>query len=396
MAIPSHLRRINERRIIATLLRLGAASRADLAKATGLSQPTAGKIVDELLASRLLQEDPAPSNGFPTAKRMGRPSQFLRLERQTPRFLAIQLGVVHTRLALLPVAVQDTDPWSAQFPTPSTPDEWLQQLARVNPCANRKSMPGHSAAPPRLPVEPDALLLSVPGVVDERTGQFLLSPNLPWTQSANLADLLRRFSPAPLCIVQEIRALALGHQAIDPNAGDFLLVDFGDGIGAAAIVNRELYVGPTPLSGELGHTPVLHNARPCGCGATGCVETLVSRKGLLQSFSSQTRHPQSWPALIDYLASHPLPAWLTSALDAAAVTIAGALNVLGLRHVVITGSLTELPPAVTDYLAHAVTRGAMFARFGQVTCQPAPRRRTAGLLAAALTRLLLPDPTLPP
>ena len=86
-----------------------------------------------------------------------------------------------------------------------------------------------------------------------------------------------------------------------------------------------------------------------------------------------------------------LPIWLAQALDAAAAAIAGALNVVGLRRVVITGSLTELPPAIMEHLSRAVLNGAMWARFGQVECVSAPRRRTAGLVAVGIDRLVVPD-----
>ncbi|MCX6903494.1 MAG: hypothetical protein NTW03_08455, partial [Verrucomicrobia bacterium] len=72
------------------------------------------------------------------------------------------------------------------------------------------------------------------------------------------------------------------------------------------------------------------------------------------------------------------------------VVIAGALNVLGLRRVVVTGSLTEMPPVVLDYLSKAIIKGSMWARFGEVTVQAAPRRRIAGLVAVGLDRLVLP------
>jgi len=85
--------------------------------------------------------------------------------------------------------------------------------------------------------------------------------------------------------------------------------------------------------------------------------------------------------------------WLAATLDAAAMTIAGAINVLGVQKVLITGSLTELPSIVVEQLGDAVERSAMWARFGQVLCRPAPRRRAAGLVAAAIDRILLPvDP----
>jgi predicted NBD/HSP70 family sugar kinase len=122
------------------------------------------------------------------------------------------------------------------------------------------------------------------------------------------------------------------------------------------------------------------------------METLISLRGLLESFAAAAPGAEnSWPALCDYISQHGIKPWLAQTLDTAAADIAGALNVLGLRRVVITGSLTELPPAVMQYLSHAVLNGAMWARFGQVECLSAPRRRTAGLVAVGIDRLVVPD-----
>ena len=77
-------------------------------------------------------------------------------------------------------------------------------------------------------------------------------------------------------------------------------------------------------------------------------------------------------------------------MDATAGVIAGALNVLGLRRVVITGTLNELSPPVLAYLAKMISKGALWARFGDVKVEGAPRRRIAGLVSAGLDRLILP------
>ncbi|MGE5608209.1 MAG: ROK family protein [Bacillota bacterium] len=379
MATPAHLRRINQRRIIGTLLRFGAASRADLAKATGMSQPTAGKIVDELLAGGILEAVDAgePSSNVGAMPRMGRPGQLLCLDRRRPRFLAIQLGVVHTRMAMLPVAVPERDNWAVQVPTARNPQEWRRQVAKASEELVTSGI--------------DAVLLSVPGVVDERSGKVLLCPNLRWAEAVNLAQLLGPMWNVPVVLVQEIRALALGHLAVEPNSGDFLLVDFGDGVGGAAVLRGSLFESSIPLSGELGHTPVLGNKRRCGCGAIGCVETLVSRQGLLESFAAEKGGVRSWAALVEHVKKEGVRPWLAAALDAAAVTIVGAMNVVGVRRAVITGSLTELPGAVIEYLSEAVIKGAMWARFGEVVCHGAPRRRNAGLVSAGIDRVLLPE-----
>ena len=379
-------RRLNERRIVARLAaaRPRALSRAQLAEDTGLSAPTVGKVADALIAAGLLEETANDHTGFtqesgapPT---LGRPARPLQLARTTPRLLALQLGVRHTRLAALPVAGPADDTWPVRFATPRRAETWQRRLRD---------------AAQQIPLKhPWAVIVSVPGVVDEQARRVLLSPNLHWTQRAELASLVRSVFDAPALLVQEIRALALGHlAALGSDAPrDFLLTDFGDGVGAAVVRDGELYEGALPLSGELGHTPVGGNHRACGCGAIGCMETLVSRPGLLRSFADAHRIEKTprWPALVKHVAQHGVEPWLADALDAAARVMAGAMNVLGLRHLVITGALAELPDSVRSHLAQSVQRSAMWARFGTLTVTTAPRRRAAGLVAAGIDRVLLP------
>jgi predicted NBD/HSP70 family sugar kinase len=151
------------------------------------------------------------------------------------------------------------------------------------------------------------------------------------------------------------------------------------------------FVPPLPISGELGHTPVFGNKRPCGCGGIGCLETLVSTSGLLRSFAgSRPKAAANWPAVVEFIARQGLVPWLAETLESAAGIIAGALNVCGLRRVVVTGSLVELQPAVLRYLAAAIERGTLWARLGRVEVESAPRRRTAGLVWAGIERLVLP------
>jgi len=372
--------RLNKRALLERLQRLGLASRAELAKSLGMSQPTAGKIADELLKVGVLEEvdnGAVPAPAGEASVKLGRPGRMLRLDRSQPRFLAIQLGVSDTSLAALPVGVGHEDHWAVQVRTPGSAAEWVSQL--------------RLAAGQITPKKFWGVLVSVPGLVDEPAGRVLFSPNLHWTEKVELPKLIQQVWSAPVVLVQEERALALGHQYLDPEREDFLLVDFGDGVGGAVIVAGKLHANPLPISGELGHTPVLGNPRACGCGAVGCLETLISRRGLLQSFAGVHQKTMStWAALAQVIEEHGVEPWLAGILDATAVVISGALNVLGLRHVIVTGSLTELPPAVMEHLSAAIRKGAMWARFGSVEVECAPRRRTAGLVAVGIDRLVLP------
>ena len=366
-ALPASLRRTNQRTIISLLMRLGCASRAELAKAAGMSQPTAGKITAELLRLGILQEAGAANGRHP---RLGRPGQMLRLADRDPRFVVLELGVDETRMTTLPVAVKLEDCWTHQFPTHGSAAAWLRELTRVSASLGRERFWG--------------VLISVPGIVDESRGKVIFSPNLHWLEGADLPKLVGRVWEVPVVLVQEIRALALGQLTAEPGGEDFLLVDFGQGVGGAIVLEGKLYPHPMPLSGELGHTPVAGNNRRCGCGAVGCLETLVSERGLLESFGRD-----DWGALAQQVVQEGIKRWLSESLAVTGKVIAGALNVLGIHRVVVTGLLTELPGCV-EALSQEIRAGAMWGRFGQVECQAAPRRRSAGLVAAGLDRLVLP------
>lgn len=385
VVIPTKMGLINRRTLISRLQRIGIASRADLAKSLGLSQPTVGKIAHELLRQGVLEvvetkegdESAVDETDKKEEAKLGRPGILLRLDRRHPRFLCIQLDVTETCLAAMPVGVDTEDKWQVRVPTLRSVTDWKEQLKEASQKIEQKQFWG--------------ILVSVPGIVDEENGKVIFSPNLHWTERANLARAINSVWDAPVTLVQEERALALGHQCLDENSEDFLLVDFGEGVGGAAIVNGKLYTNRLPLSGELGHTPVCGNRRECGCGASGCLETIVSKRGLMMSLSEVLqKEVKDWRQVVNHIAQNGIEEWLDKTLEQTAVVIAGALNVMGLRRVVITGILNELPSAVVAELGRKIQKGAMWARFGDIECLPAPRRRIAGLVAVGIEKFVAP------
>ena len=64
----------------------------------------------------------------------------------------------------------------------------------------------------------------------------------------------------------------------------------------------ELYGG----AGEIGHLAVQGNKCLCGCGRTGCLETLIGKDGVLANYNSRVNTPlqlSSIPELISLLKS---------------------------------------------------------------------------------------------
>lgn len=370
MATTSHIRRLNRRRVLEMLLHQQTASRTQLAKSCEMSQPTVSRIVEDLLREKILVE----VDGAQDKPAIGRPSTPLAFDSSTPRFLAIHIGVAQTRIAAIPLRMPEADGWKLSFATPQRADPWARQLEES---LEQVQIDNHLST-----------VICLPGVIDERNGRVYLSPNLRWTEQTDISTLLGKLQDRPVLFIQEIKALALGHSLFDPTAQDFLLVDSGSGVGAAIIMQGRLYTGPLPLSGELGHTSILGNQRPCGCGSKGCIETLISRPGIVAT-SVENSGPDSWEALLEYLKTNELPIWLKKSLDAGAIVIASSLNVLGLRQVVLTGIFADLPQSAIDYFAAAIRGNSMWAHFGSVVVRTAPRHRLAGIAMTAVQHALL-------
>lgn len=342
-----------------------------------MSQPTAGKIIDELSSAGVVEEL-SSLNGVPRGRpSVGRPGKQLRLSQSPARLVIAELGVERTRLAAVPAALPDEEHWDVEFKTPSTEAAWRQRLRQ------------HSAA---LSIRrPWGVMVSVPGLVDEAAGKMLLCPNLHWCERADLIGAFQEMFRAPVRLIQENRALALAEVGTRAS-NDFVLVDVGVGVGGAIVVGQRPYDGNVPVTGEIGHTPVAGNPRQCGCGNRGCLETLIAEPWLVRSLAEATG--DSSVTFSDVCraaqAADELPAFVLEALDAVAGTVAGILNVCGLKRVVLSGLIRELGSRATDHLIATIRRTTMWSRFDTVEIELVQRRRARGLIIAGIQRVIMP------
>lgn len=375
-AVPKSLRLTNQARLVEQLLRRGIATRAELAKAGGMSQPTAGKIIDELSTAGVVEEL-SGVNELRGRPQVGRPGKQLRLSQSPARLVIVELGVERTRMSAVPAALPDDERWDVEFKTPGSEATWRQRLRQ------------HAAA---LSIRrPWGVMISVPGLVDESNGKILLCPNLHWCERADLVAAFYELFKAPVRLIQESRVLALAEVGTRASASDFFLVDFGDGVGGAIVIGQRPYDGTVPATGEIGHTPIAGNERQCGCGNRGCLETLIAERWLVQSLVEQTGNPDiTFADVCKMAAGSDLPLFLVQALDATAACIAAILNVCGLKRVVLTGHIRELGQRATDHLIASIRRSSMWSRFDTVEVELVQRRRARGLTIAGIQRVIMP------
>ncbi len=125
-----------------------------------------------------------------------------------------------------------------------------------------------------------------PGPVDHLTGMLLDPPNLQGLHQAPLRDLLAARLGLPVVIEHDAKAAALGDYYFGAGKGsrDMIFVVVGTGVGAAMIIDGQLFRGAHNSAGEIGHTTLDLNGEPCQCGSRGCAETYLSGPWLARRY----------------------------------------------------------------------------------------------------------------
>lgn len=110
------------------------------------------------------------------------------------------------------------------------------------------------------------------------TGCVEYAPNLNWQEIIPLQQYFEEEMNLPSIITNDANAAAIGEQVYGVAKGmkDFMMVTLGTGLGSGFVANGELIYGHDGFAGELGHTIIEPNGRPCGCGRRGCLETYAS------------------------------------------------------------------------------------------------------------------------
>lgn len=106
-----------------------------------------------------------------------------------------------------------------------------------------------------------------------------LNPHvLPFPDQFPLRNLLERHFGAPPVIVNDAQAAAWGEYRNGAGVGSRSLafITISTGVGGGVVLDGQLQRGPTGLAGHFGHTVVGAGGHECGCGRTGCVETIAS------------------------------------------------------------------------------------------------------------------------
>jgi glucokinase-like ROK family protein len=290
------MREVNRSIVLDIIRRGGKVSRTDLARRSSLTKPTVSAIVDDLLARGIVQEV-----GFgKTVATGGRRARLLEFNDASAAYLGIRFGTHTTTLSV-------ADARGEIRAMRETPTPHGDAHAAIRAVLSLLDATLESAGLPRERLQ--SVGVTIPGMVDTRTGVVAFAPNLGW-KDVPVRTLLQQALDLPVVVhnVTSSGALAEGRVGAAKGARSYVWVYVGHGIGAGIVIDGQLFSGTKGFSGEIGHCPIVDDGPLCSCGLRGCLETLASGKAIerLAAEAAQGSEPTS-------LARHGGP------LDAAAV-----------------------------------------------------------------------------
>ncbi len=128
----------------------------------------------------------------------------------------------------------------------------------------------------------EAVGLGTAGFVDRTRSTVLFAPNLAWRNEPVKKKVEDRIG-VPVLVENDANASAWAETVFGAARGyqDVVLITVGTGIGAAIVINGQLYRGRWGVAGEPGHYRVVPGGRLCGCGNRGCWEQYASGNALV-------------------------------------------------------------------------------------------------------------------
>jgi predicted NBD/HSP70 family sugar kinase len=347
------------------LVRQGPCSRAALAQQIGLTKATVSALVSDLLDRGLVEER---SEQPGDEARVGRPAVAVGVRRTSVGALGLEITVEHVDACVVDLAGQvRIRHRQASTNRNVRPERVLERLRTVTQRA--------LADAEHTGIRCTGGTLAVPGLVEPRSGELLVAPNLHWldVDLTTLGTSLGLPDGVTVAVDNEanLAALAEMRHGCGQHLSSFVHVSGGTGVGAGIVIDRRVVRGTHGFAGELGHVVIDPAGRVCSCGARGCLETVVGA-------GRRTSKRNTAIALATALRS------VVHLLDPDAVVLGGRFATMG----------SEFAEAVARQL-HDITLGARWRPCEVYRSAIGPDAAIVGAATAALD-VVLADPTVIP
>ena len=346
------LREGNRKRVIDALRERGVASRADLARITGLSRSTVSTIVGDLLTSGLAGErDEQPGD----SAQAGRPPVMVSLNPSAGLAVGIDFGHRHLRVAVSDLAhAVLAETWrelnvdhSAEHGL-ATAAEFVDQVLDEADVDRARVI---------------GVGMGLPAPIDRETGAVRAASILPgWVGVDAAAEAAAQLGlPVQVENDANLGALAELVWGAAKNKSEVAYIKVSTGIGAGLISGGRLQHGVGGTAGEIGHTVIADGGPVCRCGNRGCLETLASTRSIADLLSASRGEEISSRRVLELAAAQDAAAerLIGDAGRAIGVAVANLCNLLNPECVIVGGDLSIAGETLLGPLRETVRRNAI-------------------------------------
>ncbi|QMU67885.1 ROK family transcriptional regulator [Streptacidiphilus sp. P02-A3a] len=272
--LPRDSRSERTRQNVVRLLReRGTLSRADIARATGMSRSTISGLISELVADDIVME--LGTKLPPVGGRAGRPAAAVMLNPATGEAIGVDFGHRHVHVIIADVAHEVRIARSAELPPRYEPQQGLHAAAGLV-----------QSAMDEIGTRRSRILgvgVSLPCTVDRRTGLPAARRYSPWSGVPVAAELGERLRmPVLVDSDANLGALAERQWGAGRDHEDLVYLKLHAGVSAAFISNGKLVRGVAGTAGEISHLVMDPGGQLCRCGRRGCLESYIGLPAVMR------------------------------------------------------------------------------------------------------------------
>jgi predicted NBD/HSP70 family sugar kinase len=234
---------MNQRFLLDWLYTNGPATRPQLARDSGLSQPTVFATLANLEQAGLVR--PVGQ----TDESSGRPALVYEADPTAGAVVAVDLGHDWLRVVVADLAGRELGKVESRNSARSAKSLVDMVYASVMQATTQA---GLSLA------DLSCAIIASPGVYKEQFGRIAYASQLPGWQRPKLADALRDRLGTKLVIENDVNLAALSEyrEGAAQGISHFAFLHIGTGVGLGLVIDGELYRGASGAAGEIGFMPV--------------------------------------------------------------------------------------------------------------------------------------------
>lgn len=371
------LRDLNQNLVFNAIVAAGAISRTDIAHETGLPAATVTRITREFVASKLVTEE-VSATGDASG---GRRPILLRIDPTLGFVVGVKLREDSMTLGVCDLGCSVVHSYEAALPEGNAPDAVCDAIAAaVTEALRQANIPRQRLL---------GVGIGLAGLIDSVAGICRFSAIMGW-RDVELQTPLESRLHVPVRLDNDVNTLAVAERLFGPgrDAGDFIVVTIGRGIGLGVVIGGEIYRGASGGAGEFGHTTIdmSHDAPVCNCGKRGCVEAIASDYGILRAALQRDpgNHVESeMRALLKRINEPEVRHIFAHAGEVLGTAIANLINIYDPKLVVLTGEGVNAGEVLLEPMRAAIPKNVFGRAYDQDSLQIIPADDVAWARGAA-------------